>query len=63
MLGYYDIFKNYYANKQEETAYYIRKESSTIQSITLNGVPLTVNDINTAIRADDEIIFNGKTLS
>ena len=44
MLGYYDIFKNYYANKQEEKAYYVRKESSTIQSITLNGVPLTEQD-------------------
>lgn len=62
MLGYYDIFKNYYANKQEKTAYYIRKESSIIQSITLNGVPLTINDINTAIKPDDEIIFKGQTL-
>ena len=41
---------------------FIRKGSSTIQSITLNGVPLTVNDINTAIKANDEIIFNGQTL-
>ncbi len=35
MLAYYDIFKNYYSNKQEENAYVIVTEKATVeQSIT-----------------------------
>lgn len=30
-LGYYDIFKTYYANKQEEDAYYVSSENTIVQ--------------------------------
>ena len=33
ILAYYDIFKNYYANKQEENAYVITKNNVTINQI------------------------------
>lgn len=33
-LAYWDIFKNYYANKQEDNAYYISSKPITIQFIT-----------------------------
>ena len=34
MLAYYDIFKQYYANKQEENAYVIGANKSTEANIT-----------------------------
>lgn len=36
MLAYYDIFKNYYANKQEENAYVIAGKNETIGTVTGN---------------------------
>lgn len=51
MLAYYDIFKNYYANKQEDLAYVITSGevttttslTSTITSIESNGNGIIVN--------------------
>lgn len=38
-LAYYDIFKNYYANKQEDNAYVITKSSTgNVQTASLNKV-------------------------
>lgn len=39
LLGYWDIFKNYYANKQEEDAYFIGS-NDPIQAI-INGNPIS----------------------
>lgn len=48
LLTYYDIFKNYYANKQEEIAYVIGKEPNTI--IYTYGTKVTyTNSANTSI--------------
>lgn len=38
ILAYYDIFKNYYSNKQEENAYVITPKEVTQTSIQLNGL-------------------------
>lgn len=47
LLAYWDIYKNYYANKQEEIGAYLTgyTSSSTIQGVTINGVSKTpIND-------------------
>lgn len=38
LLGYYDIFKNYYANKQEENAYVITPEEETISEPAIETI-------------------------
>ena len=47
LLAYYDIFKNYYANKQEEMAYVIRKKnvSPTISKIWQQIPPGNYTDL------------------
>lgn len=47
-LMYYDIFKNYYANLQEENAYYIGVNSD-IQEVSVEGQAHNPNNINAAI--------------
>lgn len=42
MLAYYDIYKNYYANKQEDIGYYIRGNSTTAS--TLEAVKIEYNN-------------------
>ena len=37
LLMYWDIYKNYYANKQEEVGYVITQGQGSIQSITVNN--------------------------
>ena len=37
-LAYWDIFKNYYANKQEDNAYYIASKDTTIKSLIVSIV-------------------------
>lgn len=39
LLGYWDIFKNYYANKQEETAYFIGSNDPMSIEISGNKIP------------------------
>ena len=48
-LMYYDIFKNYYANLQEEDAYYINVNSD-IQAINVQGTGYNSNNINVPIK-------------
>lgn len=37
-LGYFDIFKNYYANKQEDNAYIIHRAARATNSVTTGGI-------------------------
>lgn len=37
LIAYFDIFKNYYANKQEENFYTIGQEQSIVEIITVNN--------------------------
>lgn len=53
-LMYYDIFKNYYANLQEEDAYYINVNSD-IQEANVNGQAYNPNNINAPIKSGIEI--------
>lgn len=53
-LMYYDIFKNYYANLQEEDAYYINVNSD-IQAINIQGANYNPNSINAPIKKGDAI--------
>lgn len=53
-LMYYDIFKNYYANLQEEDAYYI-DTNSDIEEISVDGQAYNPNNINAPIKEDYEI--------
>lgn len=48
-LMYYDIFKNYYANLQEENAYYI-DTNSDVKAINVQGIDYNPNDINAPIK-------------
>lgn len=45
VLAYYDIFKNYYANKQEQYAYAIGIEETPEDEATMNDIAIT-NKIN-----------------
>lgn len=58
-LMYYDIFKNYYANLQEENAYYINTNSDII-TINVQGTEYNPNDINTPIKEKDVIAITVK---
>ena len=73
VLAYYDIFKQYYANKQEDKAYVIGANTSTEANITglkrfrvTNGVGLwTTFDPKTdsiEIKANDLLELIGKNL-
>ena len=53
-LMYYDIFKNYYANLQEENAYYINVNSD-VQEVSVDGQAYNPNNINAPIEATKEI--------
>lgn len=53
-LMYYDIFKNYYANLQEENAYYINVNSD-VQEVNIDGQAYSPNNINAPIKAGSEI--------
>lgn len=48
-LMYYDIFKNYYANLQEEDAYYI-DTNSDIKAVNVDGKNYNPNNINAPIK-------------
>lgn len=53
-LMYYDIFKNYYANLQEEDAYYI-DTNSDIKAINVQGKDYNPNNINAPIKEKNTI--------
>ena len=53
-LMYYDIFKNYYANLQEEDAYYI-DVNSDIQEVHVDGQAYNPNNINAPISSGIEV--------
>ena len=53
-LMYYDIFKNYYANLQEEDAYYINVNAD-VQEVSVDGQAYNPNNINAPIKATKEI--------
>lgn len=48
-LMYYDIFKNYYANLQEEDAYYI-DVNSDVKSVNVQEIDYNPNNINAPIK-------------
>lgn len=55
-LMYYDIFKNYYANTQEENAYYITPNTS-IEAVKIDGQAFNPNNINISFNGlEDKII-------
>lgn len=53
-LMYYDIFKNYYANLQEEDAYYINVNSD-VQEVNVDGQAYNPNNINAPIKTAIEV--------
>lgn len=53
-LMYYDIFKNYYANLQEEDAYYINVNSD-VQEVNVDGQAYNPNNINAPIKSGIEV--------
>lgn len=53
-LMYYDIFKNYYANLQEENAYYI-DVNSDVQEVNVDGQAYNPNNINAPIESKIEV--------
>ncbi len=53
-LMYYDIFKNYYANLQEEDAYYINVNSD-IEEVNVDGQAYNPNNINAPIQKGIEV--------
>lgn len=53
-LMYYDIFKNYYANLQEENAYYI-DTNSDIKAVNIQGKDYNPNDVNASIKKGDAV--------
>ena len=53
-LMYYAIFKNYYANLQEEDAYYINANTD-IQAINVQGQNYNPNNINAPIKKGDAV--------
>jgi hypothetical protein len=53
-LMYYDIFKNYYANLQEENAYYINVNSD-VQEVNVDGQAYNPNNINAPIKSGIEV--------
>ena len=53
-LMYYDIFKNYYANLQEEDAYYI-DVNTDIQEVSVDGQAYNPNNINAPIKSEIEV--------
>lgn len=59
LLAYWDIFKNYYANKQEENAYVIHGEPPVITSFQINGDPLPFTIAHNGQYVEAEIIGTG----
>lgn len=55
-LMYYDIFKNYYANLQEEDAYYINVNSD-IQAVNVDGKDYNPNSINAPIKEKSAVVI------
>ena len=55
LIGYYDIFKNYYANTQEEKFYTIG--SGRKFTITINEIAYPISDINKNLGIGDVIRF------
>lgn len=54
LLGYYDIFKNYYANQQEENFYIIGANNSVTKVISTRGwIANNPNNINEAVFTND----------
>ena len=58
-LMYYDIFKNYYANLQEEDAYFI-SINADIKAINVDGKDYNPNDINVPIKNKSAIAITIK---
>ena len=60
ILGYWDIFKNYYANKQEDNAYYIGSNDE-IQAVINSKIvenPNNISQVNGTIAKDQVIAIN-----
>lgn len=60
LLGYWDIFKNYYANKQEDKAYYIGSNDKIQAVINSKKVenPNNISQTNGLIKKDQVIAIN-----
>lgn len=70
MLAYYDIFKNYYANKQEENAYviapYEQQSEIALQNVIFNDdleLSISENSINRELQELKSILLTGESLN
>lgn len=70
LLAYYDIFKNYYANKQEEYFYFLDKikaiESSTITTVAMcskaNNACTSIGQYPITYTPDKYLLITGKNI-
>lgn len=58
LLAYWDIFKNYYANKQEDNAYYITHEDGTQIIANVTSVKGATSTTNLTSSSDRDITYN-----
>ena len=60
LLGYWDIFKNYYANKQEEKAYFIGSNDPIEATINTTPVvnPNNINQTEGTVKVNGTIKIN-----
>lgn len=64
ILSYYDIFKNYYSNKQEENAYVISKATTSVNIAptkvsVINTLGYEFNLVSTTDYNQNEVTFDG----
>lgn len=65
MLSYYDIFKNYYSNKQEENAYVITTDNSTAIKLNTIGISDVLDESTTipVINNSAKININNRVIN
>lgn len=63
ILGYWEIFKNFYANKQEDKAYYIgsNDEIEAVINSKIVENPYNISQVNGTIAKDQVIAINDST--
>lgn len=68
LLAYWDIFKNYYANKQEERFYHVGGKEGAATGITINFQATKIADnkfqlVRVALQTDDKSKMEGARIS
>lgn len=58
LLAYWDIFKNYYANKQEDNAYYITHEDSQVTQANITSIECASSASNLTTTKNVAITYN-----